>query len=468
MLLSEFVNILYKYSEGGQKKADYFAFLFDTLMKISVESDNPFYDLQADTLDRYYNEKNIAKSKAHKARGMADIHKFAKHINSLSDSNQLAIEDEFKGLITDFNKDDNLGYACADLFLQILDEICDGTSTSCRFDKSQIADITKDVPFAMIAPGVAAGLSNIKNGQIFVNGKQAFYIDDLLQSEQSQQSSFSDYLKNTLEKYQTIKTLPYSDAPKPFYDFYVCNTLAYKVSKGRNSYVTETIRNVTADILSDCTNFVIITGTDGLGKSMMRHLLLDCIEQYSIIEKLPIFIPLKDFDDSYDDLTEYVYEKFDALGGGIDLEEFEDVLADGRYLLLFDGLDEIHSSVRKLFEKKLDIFSDKYSDNIFVVSSRPAMSFVAFNRFTVFELKPFDKSQALSLIDKLEFRTDEPTIKAAFRKKLDDDLYRTHREFAENPLLLTIMLMTFEQFAEVPFKMHIFLPGSLSHAFAKA
>lgn len=90
--------------------------------------------------------------------------------------------------------------------------------------------------------------------------------------------------------------------------------------------------------------------------------------------------------------------------------------------MLFDGLDEIHSSVRKLFEKKLDIFADKYSDNIFVISSRPAMSFVAFNRFTVFELKPFDKSQALSLIDKLKFRTDEPTIKAAFRKKMDEYL----------------------------------------------
>lgn len=111
---------------------------------------------------------------------------------------------------------------------------------------------------------------------------------------------FSEYLENTQEKYQTIKTLLYSDAPKPFYDFYVCNTLTYKVSKGRSSYETKVIKNVTADILSECTNFVIITGTGGFGKSMMmRHLLPDCIEQYSTIEKLPIFIPLKDFDDSF-------------------------------------------------------------------------------------------------------------------------------------------------------------------------
>ena len=71
-------------------------------------------------------------------------------------------------------------------------------------------------------------------------------------------------------------------------------------------------------------------------------------------------------------------------------------------------------------------------------------------------LCPFTKGQALSLIDKLNFRPDEPAIKANFRNELDNTLFRTHREFTENPLLLTIMLMTYEQFAEIPSKMHIF------------
>ena len=36
------------------------------------------------------------------------------------------------------------------------------------------------------------------------------------------------------------------------------------------------------------------------------------------------------------------------------------------------------------------------------------------------------------------------------------NLIRTHPSFTENPLLLTIMLLTFEQFAKVPSKMHVF------------
>jgi hypothetical protein len=71
-------------------------------------------------------------------------------------------------------------------------------------------------------------------------------------------------------------------------------------------------------------------------------------------------------------------------------------------------------------------------------------------------LKPFTKPQALQLIEHLEFRPDKPMIKKKFQMALDNSLYRTHKAFIENPLLLTIMLLTFEQYAEVPSKMHIF------------
>lgn len=87
------------------------------------------------------------------------------------------------------------------------------------------------------------------------------------------------------------------------------------------------------------------------------------------------------------------------------------------------------------------------------VSSRPHRSFVSYSRFTVLQLQPFTKQQSLELIDKLVFR---PEIKDEFREQLDDHLYRDHMDFANNPLLLTIMLMTFDRCHDVPKKMHIF------------
>ena len=49
------------------------------------------------------------------------------------------------------------------------------------------------------------------------------------------------------------------------------------------------------------------------------------------------------------------------------------------------------------------------------------------------------------MIDNLDFRPDEPVIKEKFRAELQNTLFVTHREFTQNPLLLTIMLMTYEQ-----------------------
>ena len=189
---------------------------------------------------------------------------------------------------------------------------------------------------------------------------------------------------------------------------------------------------------------------------MMRHLLLDSIERFDEFGKIPVFIPLKDYGDSYDSLLDYIFEKFEGLGGSKKLNDLSKLLSHGSCLLLFDGLDEIKSDCRKKFEHDLEFFADKYTDNMFVISSRPAGAFIYLHRFTVLNLCPFTKDQALSLIDKLDFRPDEPAIKANFRNELDNTLFRTHMEFTENPLLLTIMLMTYEQFAEIPSKMHIF------------
>lgn len=274
-----------------------------------------------------------------------------------------------------------------------------------------------------------------------------------------QADTFLSYISNVRTKYSTIKTLLYNDQPKPFYDFYVCNNITWRerVEGKRAPFRRTLIVDANIKKLGEISRFIFITGAGGLGKSMMmRHLLLNAIDNYEDFKLIPVFIPLKDFDDTSGKLLEYIYTKIEDFGDGISKLDFENVLSAGRCLLLFDGLDEIGTNNVGFFERELGSFTDKYSDNYYVISSRPYQSFVSFERFSVLSLLPFNIEQALHLIDNLDFRPDDPSIKAKFRDELSNRLYITHRTFTENPLLLTIMLMTFEMFAEVPSQMHIF------------
>ena len=56
-------------------------------------------------------------------------------------------------------------------------------------------------------------------------------------------------------------------------------------------------------LLSFRKKFVVITGTGGLGKTMlMHHLVLTLVKRYDKYQKLPIVIQLKDFDADCTDL----------------------------------------------------------------------------------------------------------------------------------------------------------------------
>ena len=259
------------------------------------------------------------------------------------------------------------------------------------------------------------------------------------------------YLANIEEAYSEVKTLLYFNQPKPFYSLYVPNHVHQTLER----YNHHVIKKITAKSITDISNFIILDGMGGIGKTMMmRHLLLNAIAEHVNLCLLPVFISLKDYDGT--DLMDFVYGETTIYNENLTMDMLKYGLYNGRLLLLLDGLDEIDDERRRKFEKQLKSFTDRYSKNYYIMSSRSYQSFISFSRFTVLKIEPFTKEQALEFIDKIEFRPDEPEFKDRFRKLLADTLYSTHRSFIENPLLLTILLLTFEKFASVPTQMHLF------------
>ena len=158
MRFCEFANILFKHSDTTHEPHEFFLSLFDNIMRdpespeeVKLEEDdkyNPFGTLVPDSLERLFKGTNpLNQKKVHKVISRKDTDKFAKYINGYNWHNQIAIENEIKAIISDFNSEDCLGYACADLFLQILDDIYEGRESSSTTVSSYITSTSKLTSF---------------------------------------------------------------------------------------------------------------------------------------------------------------------------------------------------------------------------------------------------------------------------------------------------------------------------------
>ena len=258
--------------------------------------------------------------------------------------------------------------------------------------------------------------------------------------------AFEAYLTKSYDKYSKTKTIIYGIEPKKLYNFFEVPFL----EKG-----SDIIKPTTTRVLTDISKFLIIEGSGGIGKStLMKHLFLSELE---LKDYIPIFIELKDFnEEEHLDLEQLLLKKLNQFHNKFQEDYLDYALQSGCFLFLLDGYDELYSENQKEFFKKLNDFCDKYPENHYILSSRPysESEFIEFQRFTVIKAVPFNKEQAISLITKIEYPDEE--LKNKFIRDLESGLYDRHESFASNPLLLNIMLSTYNDYAEIPQKLHLF------------
>ncbi|MEF2919124.1 MAG: hypothetical protein U0O22_01480 [Acutalibacteraceae bacterium] len=270
-------------------------------------------------------------------------------------------------------------------------------------------------------------------------------------------TAFREYLEYSVTIHNEIKTLLYKDTPKPIYSFYECvglRTGRYKIID------TSDINNVLA-----VGNKLIVSGTGGCGKSvMLKHFFLNTVRNTDYIPVLIELRGLNDYQKQDLNLEEYIYNRMKILKFKLEEEYFKYSLEAGCYVILFDGFDEVKNQLSQKVTKQIFELSEKYPNNYYIVSSRPLDEFIGWSQFKELRSLPLSKEQALSLINKLDY---EPNIKSKFYDELEDNLFDKYKTFASNPLLLTIMLLTFEGRASIPDKVNDFYAEAFSALFHK-
>ena len=266
---------------------------------------------------------------------------------------------------------------------------------------------------------------------------------------------FTPHLQTTFDKCYKIKTLIYRDEPVELLSQYVSIKLGLKRSKLTDNYVIENL---------EFYKNIIVQGGGGSGKTMfMKYLALCRFENPR--GRIPLFIELRTLDyGSSKSIEQLIFEDSASRKSRMTFEQFEKALTAGLFLVILDGLDEVDPEKREDIHKQIIKMPVKYPDNILVISSREDPSLKGWNQFYDLSVLPLDKRQVTAVIRKIEF---DKSIKDKFLKDLSSHLYEKHKSFLTNPLLATIMLLRYDQFANAGNKIHIFYDQAFETLFFK-
>lgn len=253
-------------------------------------------------------------------------------------------------------------------------------------------------------------------------------------------ADFDPFMRETYNRNSNVRILCQKDKDVNLYDVYVkshfsClrdkvddDQLLYKIVEGKN---------------------VVINGNGGAGKTfLMRHLWISLFKGDT--KFVPIFLELR----KINELSQANVMSFIRLSispkGEIDESTFSKFCDIGKFIFFLDGFDEVSREKRDLIQSQILEMAANFPECRFVVSSRYEKRFSGWQSFDLYESMPFNIKQVRELIRKLPF---DDNSKKLFLKTITDEFYKSNSSFLANPLLATMMLMTFRENMDIPKKM---------------
>lgn len=267
--------------------------------------------------------------------------------------------------------------------------------------------------------------------------------------------NLTKYIESQTMRCSNIKTLVSPDLPVNIFSIYTGTTFRCGDRYCDEKALTSTIEKGVA---------AAIVGSAGSGKSMfMKCLYLNLCSTKSGI--IPLFVELRGLNNvSMKDLEAYIYHSIVNPGAQLSERQFRSLLSDGGFYLILDGFDEVDPELRTTVEEQILDLQIRSPKLTIVVSSRGDERFFGWQNFEVYHVEPLSKRQVVGLIRNLNY---DGEVKRRFIQEINRSLYHKHTSFLSNPLLATMMLLTYEQFADIPDKVHIFYEQAFETLFAR-
>lgn len=194
---------------------------------------------------------------------------------------------------------------------------------------------------------------------------------------------------------------------------------------------------------------LFILGKPGAGKTtFLKYLTMQATE--GILDKIPIFVSMKEWGDSALDLMPFLCKQF-KICGFPDAQPFvERILEKGIALVMFDGLDEVtqEGRLRDTLISEVRDFSNQYPKTQCLITCRIAATQYIFEKFTYVELADFTEQQIFTYVNK--WFAEEPKKLELFLEEFEEPRNEGLRELGKLPLLLSLLCLSFEETLTFP------------------
>lgn len=260
---------------------------------------------------------------------------------------------------------------------------------------------------------------------------------------QSVSNAYAPFLEKTLVRVQSIRTFLRPTESVDLLDHYVPVRLTDKTA----DYDVDEV----LDRLSRGQRLVV-SGLAGRGKSvLMRYLALSLY--HAPRGRIPLFLELRNLNPlSSKNLLQLIHSQY-AGTSSVRFDDFIEALRRGYFILILDGFDEVSPADRPTVERQIVDISITFENCPMVVSGRPYERFPSWEKFAILHLKPMSLDQTRDLISRSAYDED---VKKTFLKRLTPEFYKKHESFLNTPLLAIMLMLTFEEYAEIPSSLHEF------------
>ena len=261
------------------------------------------------------------------------------------------------------------------------------------------------------------------------------------------QRCFQGHVEATFARCSKMKNILYRDQSVDFLSQYV--NIEFHLSKKKISDRAALYRTRRGGRFLVC-------GTAGAGKTMfMRWSALELINSIATHGRIPLYLEMRYFEDGFENesLESYLYQKTSSSKDAANFGQFVEGLHSGVFIVLLDAIDEIRPNLREKVVSNILNLLRQYPLCGVTISSRFDESLESIQEFSVLRTTPMNREQIVSVIEKLEY---DVNVKSKLIERLRGTLYKDLEEFLSNPLLATIMLLTFDHSADIPTKLTAF------------